>query len=82
MKTGGIKQHVIMLVIAIGVSGCDLLLPPVVDVVEVPPEVDVIAPALPAVTEPSQASKDLTTLIGGAALPVCNDATGTFDDWN
>lgn len=61
MKIGGIRQHVIMLVLATGVAGCDLLLPPVIDVVEVPPKAEVIAPILPAVIEPSQASKDLTT---------------------
>ncbi len=60
MTIGGITKRVFMLVLATGLMGCDLLMPPVVT--PPPPPVEVPEPpAGPVVTPPSQASRDLTT---------------------
>ncbi len=60
MKTGGILRHILMLVLATGLMGCELLAPPVT-APPLPPVEEPEPPVGPVVTAPSQASRDLTT---------------------
>ncbi len=60
MTIGGNTNRILMLVLATGLMGCDLFMPPID--APTPPTVEVPEPpAGPVVTPPSQASKDLTT---------------------
>ncbi|MCK0096410.1 DUF2927 domain-containing protein [Yoonia sp. F2084L] len=60
MTIGGNTNRILMLVLATGLMGCDLFMPPID--APTPPTVEVPEPpAGPVVTQPSQASKDLTT---------------------
>jgi hypothetical protein len=64
MVIGGITRHLALLVLAAGVMGCDLLMPPIPQP-SPPPTVAQPAPDLPpVVVPPSQASKDLAVYYG------------------
>jgi hypothetical protein len=59
MAIGGTKQRVIMAFLAVGLMGCDLLVPPPADIAPAP--VVTPEPVDDPVVQPSQASKDLAT---------------------
>lgn len=57
---GGITRRIAMLVLATGIMGCDVLMPPVEPTKQVPQAAVTAEPeTAPVVTPPSQASKDL-----------------------
>lgn len=58
MVSGGILRRGLILVLATGLMGCELMMPPVD--VPVPPIEEPVEPELPVVTPPSQASRDLS----------------------
>ena len=63
MTIGGAAKHILMLVLATGLTGCVLVAPPVTPD-PTPPVVEPEPPAGPLVTPPSQASRDLATYYG------------------
>ena len=60
MALGGYPKRILMLALAAGLMGCDLLMPPVTPPAP-PPVAEPEPPAGPTVTPPTQASRDLAT---------------------